>query len=216
MSPEINEYLVKTLTLDMYLLGTFTLALLAIRTWCWPSKPQPGQQLPASTTAWIVLAAIAVPVSYPFAVRGWEALGELRQADILSIVHLAIVLYVVLLQALVLIGWLLGWRWVRGFWLRLTHLACIVVVAGQPVGGQECFITTWERELRGGDLANLDGSWPLARWANRANYTPVESLKPYLIGYSTFGLIALASWLIVRPELGADYSGKDGHAGTSV
>jgi hypothetical protein len=46
-------------------------------------------------------------------------------ADIVLIVHFAFVAFVVGGLALVWIGAVLGWAWVRNFWFRAAHLAAI-------------------------------------------------------------------------------------------
>jgi hypothetical protein len=52
-------------------------------------------------------------------------------ADAILALHVGIVVFVVGLLPLVLIGGALGWRWVRHFGLRLTHLALMVFIAAQ-------------------------------------------------------------------------------------
>ena len=49
-------------------------------------------------------------------------------ADLLLLGHVLFVAFVVFGFALVVIGKLVGWRWVRNPWFRVTHLAAIVVV----------------------------------------------------------------------------------------
>ncbi len=202
LRPKAMEILLQELTLDGYMLAGFALFALLARVLFWPARPTPGQRLPYAAVAVILVGAVAVPASWPHAVAAWGWLGSLRQADVLSIAHYCIVWYVLIVQVLVLVGWWRGWRWVRGFWLRFMHLLCIVIVAGQALNGWECPVTTWDRDLRGGDLANLDGSWPLAHLANRALYTPVPDLTPYLRGYALFACLVFLSWILVRPEVG--------------
>ena len=48
-------------------------------------------------------------------------------ADLTVVVHVAYVAYVVVGQALIMVGWGVGWRWVRNFWFRTTHLLAIVL-----------------------------------------------------------------------------------------
>lgn len=69
-------------------------------------------------------------------------------ADAILALHLGIVLFVVGLLPLVLLGGALGWRWVRHFGLRLTHLALMVFIAAQAWLGQLCPLTVWEQDLR--------------------------------------------------------------------
>jgi Protein of Unknown function (DUF2784) len=68
-------------------------------------------------------------------------------ADMVVAIHLAYVSYVVFGQLLIVIGIPLGWRWVRNFWFRISHLAMIVVVAMEALAKFECPLTTWEYQL---------------------------------------------------------------------
>jgi len=228
MPPETNAAMVKTLTLDGYLLAGIALAALLVRLLLWPRRATPGQPLPLPAVAAILLAAVAAPATWPLVTAAWGGLGPLRQADLLAIGHFALVWYVILLQMLVFVGWWRGWRWVRGFWLRLVHLALMAVITGQAaystadqiaysnapeIPGNdiwiECPFTIWERQLRGGDLANIDGSWPVARLANRFLYARVPTL-PVLVGYLIFLVGVFISWVFFRPLIGPE------DAGTSV
>lgn len=69
-------------------------------------------------------------------------------ADAISAVHLVYVSFVVFGQLVIMIGWPLGWRWIRNPWFRMLHLAMILVVAVEAVVDYECPLTTWEFELR--------------------------------------------------------------------
>jgi hypothetical protein len=77
-------------------------------------------------------------------------------ADVCVTLHVAYVAYVVLGQLLIWAGWAAGWRWVRNFWFRLTHLIAIAIVAVEEVFQVTCPLTVWEnrlREVAGQDLA---------------------------------------------------------------
>src|ERR1051325_228366 len=69
-------------------------------------------------------------------------------ADILLVFHVAYMAYVVLGQLAILIGWPLGWRWIRNPWFRVTHLAAIMIVVVETVFEWRCPLTDWEEELR--------------------------------------------------------------------
>ncbi len=69
-------------------------------------------------------------------------------ADLILLLHLAIVAYAVLLPPLVLIGGWRRWAWVRRPGLRLAHLGLLVFVATQALIGELCPLTIWEHELR--------------------------------------------------------------------
>jgi Protein of Unknown function (DUF2784) len=71
-------------------------------------------------------------------------------ADAIVAAHVAYVSFVVLGQLAILVGWPLGWTWIRNPWFRMTHLAMIliVVVEALPWVQYECPLTTWEYDLR--------------------------------------------------------------------
>jgi hypothetical protein len=69
-------------------------------------------------------------------------------ADVVVTVHFLFMLFVLVAQLLIAVGWVLRWEWVRNFWFRLVHLASIGVVAAQALAGIVCPLTTLERYLR--------------------------------------------------------------------
>jgi hypothetical protein len=69
-------------------------------------------------------------------------------ADIVVGIHVAFVGYVIVGEFAILIGWPLRWQWVRDFWFRVSHLACIAIVAFETVCGFKCPLTVWEDHLR--------------------------------------------------------------------
>jgi hypothetical protein len=193
------------LVLDLYLLFGMGLVVLLAGALFWPSRHRPNQRLPYLAVLVICLGAVVVPASYGSFCNWWASLSAVQQADILTVIHFGITLAVVGLQFLFLLGGVLNWAWVRNFWLRLFHLLTIVIVAGQGVNAVVCPFTQWEFELRDRDLANLEGSWPLAAWCNRRQYTrgedPEALARIFAVGYVVFGLIVVASWFLVRPTV---------------
>ena len=69
-------------------------------------------------------------------------------ADAIALVHLAYVAFVVLGLVAILVGMLLGWRWIRNPWFRGLHLAAILFVAAEALAGVTCPLTIWEQDLR--------------------------------------------------------------------
>jgi hypothetical protein len=72
-------------------------------------------------------------------------------ADFVVFFHLLYMGYVVFGQLAIMVGWPLGWRWIRNPWFRGTHLAMILIVAIEGTQDFVCPLTTWENQLR--DLA---------------------------------------------------------------
>lgn len=202
---EERAYLAKQLLFDLYLVAAMVLVVLVAGALAWPPRHKPNQKLPYLAVALLCVGAVAVPASWPYFLGWWAGLGNTVQADILTIVHFSITAVVVGLQFLILLGGVLGWRWVRNFWLRLFHLLAILVVAGQGVNAVVCPFTSWEAALRGGRLDNLGDANPVAAWCNRRQYTEfapehqADGARMFAIGYVVFGLIVVASWFLVRP-----------------
>ena len=103
-------------------------------------------------------------------------------ADLVLIVHLALVGFVVLGLLLILAGAVAGWSWVRNFTFRVVHLAAIAVIALQAWLGRLCPLTVLESALRsraGGEpyagsfrFWRKRASWRVARPAGSTSTGP--------------------------------------------
>jgi hypothetical protein len=69
-------------------------------------------------------------------------------ADTVVAIHLSYVCYVILGQAAILLGLMLKWSWIRNPYFRLSHLAAILIVAGESLLEVPCPLTVWEDHLR--------------------------------------------------------------------
>jgi len=69
-------------------------------------------------------------------------------ADAVVILHAAYVGFVVFGFAAILVGVVVGWRWVRSFGFRLAHLGAIALVCVESILGAACPLTTLENVLR--------------------------------------------------------------------
>ena len=65
-------------------------------------------------------------------------------ADGVLVAHALFIAFVVFGQVLILLGLLLGWRWVRNFRFRIAHLAAIGIVVVQAWIGVLCPLTILE------------------------------------------------------------------------
>jgi len=74
---------------------------------------------------------------------------DLILADLILVVHFAIIAFNVAGLIIIPIGAVAGWRIVRIAWLRLLHLGVLAVVAGQAIAGRACFLTIWQNDLAG-------------------------------------------------------------------
>jgi len=115
-------------------------------------------------------------------------------ADLILIVHFTVVLFIVGGLALIWAGAGLGWRWVRHFWFRITHLAAILFVAGEALLGIWCPLTVWEDALRG---TRAETSF-IARWVHRILFYSFPEWV-FTIAYVLFALAVIATFYLVRP-----------------
>jgi hypothetical protein len=74
--------------------------------------------------------------------------GYIFLANVIVVVHLAIMAFVVIGLVLILVGGWRRWGWVRNFWFRTAHVAVIMIVVMETCFGIRCPLTDWEDELR--------------------------------------------------------------------
>lgn len=120
-------------------------------------------------------------------------------ADALLLTHALFVAFVVAGLLLIVTGGMLSWRWVRNPWFRLLHAVCIGIVVVQSWFGVICPLTTWEMVLRekAGEVA-YEGSF-IAYWVSKFLYYQLPEYV-FMLAYTAFGLLVLASWYWVRPD----------------
>jgi len=125
-------------------------------------------------------------------------------ADMLTGIHVAWVAAVVFGLLLVLVGWALGWKWVRNRWFRSIHLAMIVLVVLRTTVWAECPLTWWERDLRvmAGQkldeygLVIFEDDWTVGKILHNSIH-PDLPLWVFPPVYATFGLLVVgALWLV--------------------
>lgn len=119
-------------------------------------------------------------------------------ANITLGVHVAFVMFVVLMVPLIYLGRFMHWSWVRILWLRLCHLAGIFVVAAQAWAGMICPLTTLEMWLRrqAGERAYSGGF--IEYWMAELLYWDLPWWV-FVAMYSVFALLVAATWVFVPP-----------------
>lgn len=120
-------------------------------------------------------------------------------ADVIVVVHFAIVLFVILGLFLVILGGALRWSWVRNPVFRLTHLGLIAFIAIQGTFDRICPLTIWEHDLRvRARQEAVEGSF-IGRLCREWLYVdvPQESLNR---AYVVFALVVASTFLFVRPR----------------
>ncbi len=120
-------------------------------------------------------------------------------ADTLLILHTMLVVFVILGLVATFAGYFCQWRWVRNFWFRLSHLIVIGVVVLQSWLGVLCPLTAWEMALRAkAGEAGYEGSF-IQHWLQSILYYSAPDWV-FILAYTVFGALVLASWFVVRPE----------------
>jgi hypothetical protein len=118
----------------------------------------------------------------------WRAL-----ADAVLLLHGAVVVFVVGGLLLIVVGNLRGWSWVNGAWLRLAHLAAILVVVAEAWFGVVCPLTALEQAARARAGEAGYGGGFIEHWVQRLIYYDLPGWV-FVLGYSLFALAVLAAW----------------------
>jgi hypothetical protein len=119
-------------------------------------------------------------------------------ADALLVIHVLFVVFVILGLLLIYVGKLRNWSWVRNMGLRVAHLCAVGIVVVQSWLGIVCPLTIWEMRFRekAGDVV-YSGSF-IAHWLEPLLYYQAPDWV-FVVVYTTFGALVLASWFVVRP-----------------
>ena len=123
-------------------------------------------------------------------------------ADMVALVHAAYILFVIVGQLLILVGWVAVWGWTRNMVFRLLHLLAIGFVVVEAWTGVVCPLTVLESRLR-----VMAGSLPydagfLSYWLNwLIYYTAPEWV--FTLVYSVFALIVLITFVVYPPQRAA-------------
>ncbi|MBI3527936.1 MAG: DUF2784 domain-containing protein [Betaproteobacteria bacterium] len=127
-----------------------------------------------------------------------DSLPYLLLADVVLALHVAIVVFVVGGLVLVVIGNRRNWRWVNALWFRLAHLGAIAVVVAEVWLGVTCPFTTLEFWLRTKAHATAYSGSFIGHWLQRILYYDAPPWV-FVVGYSLFGLLVLATWVRFPP-----------------
>ena len=120
-------------------------------------------------------------------------------ADVILVVHVLFVCFVVFGLVAVYLGYFLNWLWVRNLSFRLLHLLAIGIVVLQSWLGVICPLTIWEMALRKEAGAGTYAGSFIQHWLHQLLfYTALDWV--FILLYSAFGLLVLASWFLVRPK----------------
>lgn len=120
-------------------------------------------------------------------------------ADLVLVLHAAIVLFVVGGLPLIFVGNTRSWHWVNALGFRVAHLAAIAVVVLQAWLGLVCPLTTLESWLRvQGGSHGYSASF-IEYWVQRLLFYEAPTWVFSLV-YSTFAALVAASWWRYPPR----------------
>ena len=120
-------------------------------------------------------------------------------ADVVLVVHVAIVAFVIGGLVLVWVGQWLRWQWVNEVWFRLAHLGAIGIVVAEAWFGVVCPLTTLEMWLRARAGNHTYAGSFIEHWLQRLLYYDAPQWV-FVVGYSMFGLLVLATWWLFPPR----------------
>jgi hypothetical protein len=121
-------------------------------------------------------------------------------ADAIVVFHFCYVLFAVGGELVVLLGWLLHWRWIRNPTFRIIHLASVVVVAVEALIGVLCPLTDWEYQLRLLAGQTVEEEIPfMARLVRRVIFYDFPAWI-FTLTYILFALLVAATLLLVPPR----------------
>lgn len=123
----------------------------------------------------------------------------LLAADVILFIHVLFVAFVIVGLLLIIAGKLFSWFWVRNPWFRLVHLIAIGVVVLQSWLGVICPLTTWEMVLRERAGDSVYSGTFISHWLETILYYHASEWV-FIICYTVFGSLVLASWFWVRPR----------------
>lgn len=123
-------------------------------------------------------------------------------ADLVLLVHAAVVLFVVGGLVLVVLGNAKRWHWVNATGFRAAHLVAIAVVALQAWAGVVCPLTTLESWLRvQGGLPGYNASF-VEHWVQRLLFYEAPAWV-FTWLYSAFAAAVAATWWRYPPARAA-------------
>ncbi|MCW8860410.1 MAG: DUF2784 domain-containing protein [Deltaproteobacteria bacterium] len=120
-------------------------------------------------------------------------------ADAILLLHVLFVGFVLVGLALIIVGKVRSWSWVRHPWFRLAHLVAIGVVIMQSWLDVICPLTTLENALRlraGG--VEYSNSF-ISHWLEAILYYQAPAWV-FVVCYTAFGVLAVACWFFVPPR----------------
>lgn len=120
-------------------------------------------------------------------------------ADVVLLVHLAVVTFVIGGLIAIIAGNLRGWSWVNSLSFRVLHATAIGIVVLQAWLGQDCPLTvleSWFRSQAGS--AAYDRGF-IEHWVQRVLFYRAPTWI-FTVAYSLFGAVVAATWWYFPPR----------------
>lgn len=120
-------------------------------------------------------------------------------ADMVLVIHFGVLVFNVGGLLLIWIGNLAGWRWVNYLRFRVLHAGAIAYIVAKAWAGEACPLTMLEAWLR--EQAHQEsyrGSF-IEYWLQSLLFFNAPDWV-FLLGYTLFGLLVLAIWLLFPPR----------------
>ena len=121
-------------------------------------------------------------------------------ADLIVFFHMLYVIFAVGGEAVILLGALLRWRWIRNIVFRIVHIAAGLIVSIESMADFLCPITEWEHQLRRlagqtveeditfiGRLIRLIVFYDFPDWA-------------FSVMYIGFGIMVVLTFVLIPPK----------------
>ncbi|MGA2796432.1 MAG: DUF2784 domain-containing protein [Thermoguttaceae bacterium] len=123
-------------------------------------------------------------------------------ADVVVAIHLALVGFIVIGLAAILLGIACNWRWVRNFWFRIVHLAMIATVVEKTILGVKCLLTQWEDRLREMAGETVEEGTFIGRMLHEILFWQVspDMMRVLRLAYYLFGLAILLVFIFAPPR----------------
>jgi hypothetical protein len=120
-------------------------------------------------------------------------------ADLIVTIHAAYVAFVVFGLVAIVVGWALGWRWVRNVWFRGLHLVAIALVFAEALTGVACPLTVFESALRwrAGERGYSSGF--IEYWVHRLIFYSWPPWVFFLL-YAGVTIVVAAMYWLVPPQ----------------
>jgi hypothetical protein len=114
-------------------------------------------------------------------------------ADIVLVVHFAVVAFIVGGLVLIVVGNAFTWAWVNRWWFRAVHLSAIAFVAASSWVGVPCPLTTLEAWLRRQTGSATYNESFIEHWLQRLLFF-AGPWWVFAVAYTAFGLLVFAVW----------------------